>query len=264
MQTMTLLNEKGGVGKTTMAGTLAAGLAIKGYRVMMVDADPQGDLTLGFGLERSPGLFNLLVNEGEFSDVATLISPEVYEIPGVPVRGKLFLIPGHQHTRAITTMIDNSWAVADRFTGLGSDIDVVIFDTPPTPSLLHGSIYLATDYVVYPTELEYFSFTGLVDSLQSRAGFNRERLRFGRTEIELLGIIPTKYRGKTLEHQENYQSLQSQFGQRVWTPIPLSIVWGEASRFQRSIFNHAPDSSAAKIAWEITNRAEKVITNVES
>lgn len=263
MKTITLLNEKGGVGKTTLAGTIAAGLAIKGYRVLMVDADPQGDLTLGFGFQRAPGLFNLLVNDTEFSQVAQLVSPEIYEIPGVPVKGKLFLIPGHQHTRAITTMIDNSWAVADLFADLAADIDVIIFDTPPTPSLLHGSIYLATDYVVYPTELEFFSFTGLVDSLKSRAGFNKERLRFGRTEIDLLGIVPTKFRDKTLEHKENLESLQKQFGKTIWTPIPLSIVWGEASRFQRSIFNHAPGTHAAKIAWDIATRAEKVLANVQ-
>jgi chromosome partitioning protein len=264
MQTITLLNEKGGVGKTTLAGTLAAGLAIRGYRVMMVDADPQGDLTLGFGMTRSPGLFKLLVDNASFSDVAISISPEVYEHPGKPVDGKLFLIPGHQHTRAITTMIDNSWAVADRFEDLQDSIDIVIFDTPPTPSLLHGSIYLATDYVVYPTELEYFSFTGLVDSLQSRAGYNKERLRFGRTEIELMGIVPTKFRRSTLEHQENLESLQEQFGNLVWNPVPLSIVWGEATRFQRSIFNHAPDSSGTRVAWKLVNLAEKVLTDVKA
>jgi chromosome partitioning protein len=262
MKVITLLNEKGGVGKTTLANTIGCGLAIKGHRILLIDADPQANLTTGLGLQPEPKLYDLLVRNARFSEVVKAVPAEVYQLPEQPPKGKLFIIPGHRETRSIPNQIDNAWILADRLAVLKDDIDAVIFDTPPTPSLFHAAIYLATDYIIFPTELEFYSFSGLVSSIQSRQGFNSERVRFGHTEINILGIIPNKLRAATLQHQDNLKSLLKQFGNLVWPALPQTILWGEAAQFKRSIFNYAPDSNAAKAGWDIIRRVEGAMQHV--
>ena len=259
MRVITLLNEKGGVGKTTLANAIGAGLAIRGQRVLLIDADPQANLTVGLGVKPEPVLYDVMVRGAVFSNAVVEVPPEIYESPDQPTQGTLLLLPGHKETRSIAGQTDNAWVLADRLESLDDDIDVAIIDTSPTPSLFHSVIYIATEYVVYPTELEFYSFNGLVNSVTARQSFSSERVKYGRTEITILGIVPTRFRKKTLQHIENLNALQQRFGVMVWPAITESIVWGEAAQFQRSIFSHAPNSHAAKQAWKMVERASEVI-----
>lgn len=261
MQVITLLNEKGGVGKTTLTNTIGTGLAIMGYRVLLIDADPQGNLTSGLGAELSSGFYDLLVRDTSFSDVVRYISPELYEHPDVPVRGHLYLIPGNKESRTIAQSVDDTLVLKNKLEEVQDTIDVVVIDTPPTPSLLHAAIYLSTDQILLPTELEYYSFQGLVHSLQNRMNHENTRMQLVGQSINLMGIIPTKYRGKTLEHDENLQKLKSQFGDKVWQPLPLRIVWGEAPLRKRSIFNYAANSFAAREAWNLVKKVHGVLSH---
>ena len=254
MHVITLLNEKGGVGKTTLATHIAAGLAIKGHRVVLVDADPQGHAADMFGLEAEPGLYNLLVRKAAFKDVLRILPPEVYEPPNAPATGMLALIPSNIETRMISESISNVFAVRQRLAELEGLFDVVVFDTSPTPSLLHGSIYLATDGIIYPTELAKLSFTSLVDSFAHRELFAQTKEGMGYGSIATLGIVPTKARMRTIEHQENYRMLREQFGESVWPPLKLSVAWEEAAMQQRTVFSYAPTSDAAAEAWRVTAR----------
>ena len=102
MKVITLLQEKGGVGKTTLAVHVAAGLAVRGARVLLVDADAQGTATSSLGLAPEPGLYNLMVRNMAFQDVVKLVQPEIYEPPNDHSRGNLFMLPGNLETRLIT------------------------------------------------------------------------------------------------------------------------------------------------------------------
>src|SRR5690349_6791367 len=145
MKVISLINEKGGVGKTTLAAHIAAGLAIRRYRVVLADAAPQGHATLSLGLRKERGLYDLVGRDAPFKDVLRLVPPDVYGIPGAAHKGELYVIPSNAETRNIANTISDPFTADDRLTELEDLIDIVVFDTSPTPSLLHGAIYLATD-----------------------------------------------------------------------------------------------------------------------
>src|SRR5436190_24055813 len=102
MRIITFNNEKGGVGKTTGAQTVAAGLAIKGYKVLLGDGDPQGTLSESFGYETLPGFYDLMMRDKtRYQDVIYTVDPSRYAPPGVKVKGKLSMLPGNSESRAV-------------------------------------------------------------------------------------------------------------------------------------------------------------------
>lgn len=256
MKTVTLINEKGGVGKTTIAIHVAAGLAIRGYKVVLADADAQGHATVSLGLKKDPGLYDLLVRGTPFKEVLRPVNPEVYAPLEQPPKGQLYVVPSNVETRSIPMQISDAFAVADRFRELKDLVDVVIFDTSPTPSLLHGSIYLATDSIIYPTKCEYLSFDGLVESFAHRDSMQQARSRWGLEDISVMGIVPTMFRASTLVHQENLNKLKSRYGDLVWPEVFMRTIWAEASTVGQLVFRFAPDSGAARDMWSIVDRIE--------
>jgi chromosome partitioning protein len=247
MKVITVSNEKGGVGKTTTSVTLAAGLAARGHRVLLIDADPQGHATRAVGLPKTPGIYDWLVRQSNNNEVLIPVPTDHYGGEGDT---RLFLIASNVETRNIATSISDAYAIADRLEPLENIFDYVLIDTSPTPSLLHSAIYLATDYIVYPTLCEYWSFDGLAESINRRKSVQDVH------EVAVAGIIPFRVRTQTLEHSENLNRLREQFGELVWDPIPDSIVWAEAAAFQLPVFVHAPEHSATRYAWRMVDRIE--------
>lgn len=262
MKIITLLNEKGGVGKTTTATHLAAGLAIRGHRVVLVDTDPQGHATVSLGNKKLPGFYDLMVRDADFSDVARVVSPEFYEIPGTKPKGQLYLVPSNVETRNVSNSIDEAMAIKWKLEELEDYVDFVIVDTSPTPSLLHGAIYLATDGILYPVTPEYLSFDGFIQSIRHRRQADKRREMEGMKSVYMLGIIPTMVRPRTIEHSDNMKELRAQFGNKVWSQITLRTIWGQASRMHKLVWTLVPDSAAAQEAWQMVLRCEQEVVNV--
>lgn len=257
MKIITILNEKGGVGKTTLAVTVAAGLAARGYRVLLVDADAQGHATISLGLRKYPGLYDLLVRwdslleqvDGDRGQVYGAVTRQVQaELHGGD--GQLVLLGSNVETRNIAQSISDGWLLQERLEPLQDRFDFCLVDTAPTPSLLHGAIYLATDWLIYPTLLEFWSLDGLAESISRLESVRRAR------HIQVAGIVPMRYRMTTLEHREHLGNLRERFGELVWPEVSERIVWAEAATYQRPVFLHAPDSDAALHAWEMVDRVE--------
>lgn len=263
MRIVTLLNEKGGVGKTTISFHVAAGLAVAGFRVVAVDADAQGSLTETAGFEQAPGLYDLIVRHNPFRKVLRYVNPEIYEYPRRAVKGQLFLLPSNVETQSIASNSKDALAFVRRFAELQDAVDFVIVDTSPTPSLLHGAIYLATDAILYPTKCEYLSFRGLQNSFLHRRENERYRSQFHFAPIVNLGILPNIYRQGTLEHRENLEELRETYGDLVWDPIPQSTIWTESSRVHRTIWNYAPGSPAARHGWNLLKTFLEAIKDVK-
>jgi chromosome partitioning protein len=260
MNIVSLLNEKGGVGKTTLAVNLAAGLAIRGKKVILVDADAQAHATIAFGLKKEAGFYDLIVRQAKFQDVLRLVPPDRYAAPedAHSIGGQLMVIPSNIETRSIAQNISDAFAILKRFQQLRDAIDYVVFDTAPTPSLLHSSIYMATDGIIYPTKLETWSFDGLRESVTHKDQFNPIRAQYGLPEIRVLGIVPTMTRLQTVEHSENLSLLRKAFGNLVWQAIPERTIWAETSSLRRSIFSIAPDSKSATDIWRIVDKVTEV------
>ncbi len=259
MKTITFLNEKGGVGKTTQAIHAAAGLAVKGHKVVLIDADPQGHATISMGLPKEAGLLNVLVNDWEFSDVLRVVNPDVYSLNGERPAGMLYVLPSDVGVRAIPGAIDDVTLLAARLEEIKDDIDVVIFDTSPTPSLLHSSIYLATDGILFPTECEYMSLDGLANSIGRPKNFEPHRLQINRKPIEILGIVPNKFERNTALHNKYLEMLQKRFADLAWNPIPKYTSYREASAARRMVWTLAPESKAAACAWDMVNRIDEKV-----
>ncbi len=258
MKVLSLLNEKGGVGKTTLATHIAAGLAIKGNRVLLVDADPQGHATVAFGLKKEPLLHDLLVRDLPFQKAVRRVPPESYGVPGDSVTGELLVVPSDISTRVIPLMISDVMLVRNRFEALQGVMDYIIFDTAPTPSLLHGSIYMTTDAILYPTKCEYLSFDGLIESMRHKEEASKARRNLGLTELKVGGIIPTMYRSGTQADDYGIEVLKERFGNQVWPAIKLRTVWSQAAFARRILFNFAPETSATAEAWRMVELAEAI------
>lgn len=246
-------NEKGGVGKSTLAAILAAGLAERGRKVALIDADEQGNLTTSLGFHPSPGFYNLLVRDANLKDCLLFVAPEVYAANGKS-EGQLFLMPGNLETRVIPGVVSQVWKLRGRCEQLlKAGVSDIIIDTAPTPSLLHSMIYAAADSIIYPTICERLPMSGLVDSMAHTDEAEQiRRPRLG--PIQKLAIIPNMYRKNTVEHEDNLKLLVRHYGEMVWQPVPLRITWAEASGQSRTVFAIAPRTAAAREARAIVER----------
>lgn len=243
---------------------LAAGLACLGYRVVLVDADPQGSATVSLGVEKRGALYDLLVRDADWIDCLEVIPPDRYALPDGPGDGALLMAPGNTETRSIEAQVQNVFIVRERLQEREADTDFVVMDTSPSPSMFHSALYLATDYILHPTETERLSILGLLETIAHIQTFSEYKAQMGYGQIETLGIVPTMYRANTANHSERLKELVKRFGALVWTPIPLRTEWSEATLFKRPVWSQAPSSKAARDAWRLVLKAQKELANVQT
>jgi len=254
MHTITLLNEKGGVAKTTLALTLACGLARDGFRVLVLDTDPQATGTLGMGLERAPGFYDLIQRKAAWKPLLHRIEDERI---APEVAGQLWMLPGNRETRSVTS--EKASILLQRLQELQTAFDFVVIDTAPSASLLHILIYMATDSIIHPTQLEYFSLDGLSQSLEALEEYSLMRRGRGMPAINMLGVVPTMTMLKTLEHRTNMMQVGQNLQVPIFDPIPHSTTWTVASATQRSIFAYDSESKAAVVADRFVGQVEAAL-----
>lgn len=257
MKVITLLNEKGGVGKTTLATHIAAGLALRGKRVVLADADPQGQAGKLLGMNKGPGFYNILIREEEFNTELRLVNPAVYSVDEKPA-GELYLLPGNLETRVISQINPDPFIIRNRFAELTGWADVVVFDTSPSPSMIHTAIYMATDFVLLPTTPAFLGLDGIAHSIahQQNASALRQENNLG--EVKRMGVIPTMFKVNTVAHDVALQQLAKSFGRNLWPPMPERQVFQKAALVGELLYKFAPHSATTvDILGALIERVEK-------
>jgi chromosome partitioning protein len=241
-------NQKGGVAKTTTTLSLAAAFAEEGHRVLCVDMDPQGNLTMSQGidpdtLERS--MYDVLVHKISIREVIRRREVDIacasIDLAGAEI--------------AMSTMIGRERAFEKALRPVLDDYDFVCVDTPPSLGLLTINALTAADKVIVPVQCEYLSMRGLIQ-LQNTLEMVRENLN---PNVDIEGILPTMVDTRTLHAKEAIEILEENFGDRVFpVRIKKTIRFAEAPVKGMSVLRYDPAGPAANAYRQL---AKEVLTN---
>ena len=242
-------NQKGGVAKTTTTLNLGVALAEQGMRVLAVDLDPQGNLTMSQGwnpdeIDRS--MFDVLVHRLPITEIVVHTEIDV-AVSSIDLAGAEL---------ALSSMIGRERALEKALMTVKSEYDYILIDTPPSLGLLTINALVASNGVIVPVQCEYLSLRGLVQ-LENTMSMIRENLN---PEVKIAGILPTMFDTRTLHSREAVEILEENFGDLVLnTKIRKTVRFAEAPVKGQSVLKYDPTGEAASmyrdLAKEVLNGA---------
>ncbi len=223
-QVLAVVNQKGGVGKTTTSVNLAAALAQAGKRVLLVDLDPQGNATMGSGVDKrtvARTVYHVLLGLGD--------------LPGVRVRverGGFDLLPANRDLAGAEIELVELEGRETRLKGalerVAQEYDFILIDCPPSLSLLTVNALTAAQRVLIPMQCEYYALEGLSDLVGT---IKRVRAKLN-PELEIAGLLRTMYDPRNMLSQQVSQQLEAHFGNKVYrTLVPRNVRLAEAPSY---------------------------------
>jgi len=249
-QVIAFANQKGGVAKTTTTLNLGVALKEAGKRVLIIDLDPQGNLTMSQGMnpdviERS--MFDVLVHRVPISDVIHTVEVDI-AVASIDLAGAEL---------ALSALIGRERALEKALIEVRDKYDYILLDTPPSLGLLTINAFVAADGVIVPVQCEYLSLRGLVQ-LENTLAMVRENLN---PAVHVQGIVPTMFDGRTLHAREAIEILQENFGDLVFeTRIRKTVRYAEAPVKGISVLRYDPTGPAAQayrdLAKEVLDGAQ--------
>ena len=234
-------NQKGGVAKTTTTLNLAVAFKEQGHRVLVIDLDPQGNLTMSQGMnpdaiERS--MFDVLVHRLPISEIVHRAEVDV-AVSSIDLAGAEL---------ALSAMIGRERALEKALVEVRGRYDFVLIDTPPSLGLLTINAFVAATGVIVPVQCEYLSLRGLVQ-LENTLAMVRENLN---PEVRIEGILPTMFDRRTLHSREAVEILEENFGDLVYrTRIRKTVRYAEAPVKGSSVLKYDPTGTAAEAYREL-------------
>jgi len=245
-----LANQKGGVAKTTTTLNLGVALHEKGHRVLVIDLDPQGNLTMRQGMNPDAidrSMFDVLVHRIPISDIIKTVEVDV-AVASIDLAGAEL---------ALSALIGRERALEKALVEVRDRYDYILIDTPPSLGLLTINAFVAADGVIVPVQCEYLSLRGLVQ-LENTLAMVRENLN---TKVHVMGIVPTMYDGRTLHAREAIEILEEHFGDLVYkTRIRKTVRYAEAPVKGNSVLKYEPSGPAAQayrdLAKEVLDGAQ--------
>jgi chromosome partitioning protein len=249
-QVIAFANQKGGVAKTTTTLNLGVAMKEKGFDVLLVDLDPQGNLTMSQGwnpdeIERS--MFDVLVHKLPIEEIIREAEVDV-AVSSIDLAGAEL---------ALSSMIGRERALEKALLSVRPKYDYILIDTPPSLGLLTINALVASSGVIVPVQCEYLSLRGLVQ-LQNTLAMIRENLN---PEVDIQGILPTMYDKRLVHSREAVDILKENFGNLVYnTKIRKTIRYAEAPVKGQSVLGYDPSGEAADLyrdlAKEVLNGAK--------
>ncbi len=243
-------NQKGGVAKTTTTLNLGVSFKEQGLNVLLIDLDPQGNLTMSQGfnpdsIERS--MYDVLVNRVPIEEVIQTGEVDV-AVSSIDLAGAEL---------ALSSMIGRERALEKAIAPIRDKYHYILIDTPPSLGILTVNALVAANGVIVPVQCEYLSLRGLVQ-LENTLSMIRENLN---PEVEIQGILPTMFDKRTLHSREAIDILEENFGDLVFdTKIRKTIRYAEAPVKGMSVLAYDPTGDAAqayrRLAKEVLNGSE--------
>ena len=248
LKVIAFANQKGGVAKTTTTLNLAVAFAEAGHRVLAIDMDPQGNLTMSQGIDPDTvekSMYHVLVDGMPIRDVIRKREIDVacasIDLAGAEI--------------AMSMKIGRERSLEKALKAVREDYDFVCIDTPPSLGLLTINALTAADKVIVPVQCEYLSMRGLIQ-LQNTLSMIREELN---PDVEIEGILPTLVDTRTVHAKEAIEILEENFGDRVFaTRIRKTIRFAEAPVKGTSVLKYDPEGTAAESYRDL---AKEVLEN---
>lgn len=236
-------NHKGGVAKTTTTVTVAHCCALHGYRVLIVDCDPQGQCSNVLGLPSEPGLFRAI------SAMVSGVADDVHQWIRKTGRTNLDILPGNDTTAMAQVMLgaEKSIDVIDNLLHpLRREYDYIFFDTAPSAGGIQERACYASKFVLCPTATEYLSSDGLTQLAGSLWTKSTSLKNQHGWDGALMGVLPTFYDESTSVSKESLDQLKTQFGRDVLPPIHRATALRECVAEGKTIFEYAPAHRASQ------------------